>query len=98
IGMASNGLHSNGFSLVRSVLDEGARAGRFDLRDTPPELHTSLAAAVLAPTRIYVRPVLNLLRDFTLNGLVHITGGGFAGHVPPVVPRGAGARRDTTAL
>jgi phosphoribosylformylglycinamidine cyclo-ligase len=94
IGIASNGLHSNGFSLVRAVLDEGVRAGRFDLRDAPPELNTTLAAAVLAPTRIYVRPVLNLLRDFTLNGLVHVTGGGFAGNVPRVLPRGVRARID----
>jgi phosphoribosylformylglycinamidine cyclo-ligase len=97
IGLASNGLHSNGFSLVRSILDEGTRAGRFDLRDAPAELNTTLAAAVLAPTRIYVRPVLNLLRDFTLNGLVHITGGGFLGNVPRVLPRGVRARIDASA-
>jgi phosphoribosylformylglycinamidine cyclo-ligase len=94
IGIASNGIHSNGFSLVRAILDQGVRAGRFDLRDAPPELNTALASAVLAPTRIYVRPVLNLLRDFTLNGLVHVTGGGFDGNVPRVLPRGVRARID----
>jgi phosphoribosylformylglycinamidine cyclo-ligase len=97
IGLASNGIHSNGFSLVRAVLDEGVRAQRFDLRDAPPELNTSLASAVLAPTRIYVRPVLNLLRDFTLHGLVHVTGGGFDGNVPRVLPRGVRARIDPAA-
>jgi phosphoribosylformylglycinamidine cyclo-ligase len=94
IGIASNGLHSNGFSLVRAILDEGRRAGRFDLRDAPAELNTSIAGAVLAPTRIYVRPVLNLLRDFTLHGLVHVTGGGFDGNVPRVLPRGVRAHID----
>jgi phosphoribosylformylglycinamidine cyclo-ligase len=77
IGLASNGLHSNGFSLVRTIIDEGIAAGKFDLRDAPPELNQSLAAALLAPTRIYVKPVLNLLRDFELHGAAHITGGGF---------------------
>jgi len=94
IGLASNGVHSNGFSLVRAILEDGIRAGRFDLRDAPPELNTSIAGALLAPTRIYVRPVLNLLRDFTLNGLVHVTGGGFDGNVPRVLPRGVRARID----
>jgi phosphoribosylformylglycinamidine cyclo-ligase len=97
IGIASNGVHSNGYSLVRSILDDGVRAGRFDLKDAPPELNTSLASAVLAPTRLYVKPVLNLLRDFTLNGLVHITGGGFDGNVPRVLPRGVRARIDARA-
>jgi phosphoribosylformylglycinamidine cyclo-ligase len=97
IGIASNGIHSNGYSLVRAILDQGVRAGRFDLRDAPPELNTALASAVLAPTRIYVRPVLNLLRDFTLHGLVHVTGGGFDGNVPRVLPRGVRARIDPAA-
>lgn len=94
IGLASNGVHSNGFSLVRSILEDGTRAARFDLRDAPPELNTSIAGALLTPTRIYVKPVLNLLRDFTLNGLVHVTGGGFDGNVPRVLPRGVRARID----
>lgn len=94
LGMASNGIHSNGFSLVRALLDEGIAAGRFELRDAPPELNTSLAAAILAPTRIYVKPILSLLRDFTLNGIVHITGGGFLGNIPRVLPKGVRARID----
>jgi len=97
IGVASSGLHSNGFALARRIVDEGVAAGRFDLRDAPPELNTSLAAALLAPTRIYVKPILNLMRDFTLSGIVHITGGGFEGNIPRILPRGVRARIDPTA-
>jgi phosphoribosylformylglycinamidine cyclo-ligase len=94
LGIASNGIHSNGFSLVRKLVDEGVAAGKFDLRDAPPELNTSLAAALLAPTRIYVKPLLNLQRDFSLKGTAHITGGGFPGNVPRILPRSVRARID----
>jgi phosphoribosylformylglycinamidine cyclo-ligase len=94
LGIASNGIHSNGFSLVRKLVDEGVAAGKFELREAPPELNTSLAAALLAPTRIYVKPVLSLLRDFTLHGIAHITGGGFPGNIPRVLPNGVRARID----
>ena len=97
LGLASSGLHSNGYSLVRRILDEGVRAGRFDLREAPPELNTSVAGAVLAPTRIYVKPVLNLMRDFTIHGIVHVTGGGFDGNLPRVLPRGVRVRLDASA-
>ncbi len=97
LGLSSNGLHSNGFALVRRIVDEGVEAGRFDLRDAPEELNTSIAAAILAPTRIYVKPVLNLLRDFSLNGIVHVTGGGFDGNVPRILPQGVRARIDPAA-
>ena len=94
IGVASGGLHSNGFSLVRSVVDEGLAAERFGLFDEVDELNTSLASALLSPTRIYVKPVLNLLRDFELHGIVHVTGGGFEGNLPRVLPEGLCARVD----
>ena len=97
LGLASSGLHSNGYSLVRRIVDEGVQAGRFDLRGEVEELNTSLASALLAPTRIYVKPVLNLMRDFTLKGVVHVTGGGFAGNVPRILPKGVRARIDTRA-
>jgi phosphoribosylformylglycinamidine cyclo-ligase len=92
LGIASAGLHSNGFSLVRPILEKAVRAGRLDWRSENEDLNGTLAAAILAPTRIYVRPVLNLLRDFELKGLVHITGGGFAGNVPRILPKGVQAR------
>jgi phosphoribosylformylglycinamidine cyclo-ligase len=97
LGLASNGLHSNGFSLVRRLVEGAREAGRVDLHEIVPELNGSLSSALLAPTRLYVRPVLNLLRDFTLNGLVHVTGGGFDGNVPRVLPNGVRARIDPEA-
>lgn len=92
IGLASSGLHSNGFSLVRSIVDRGITAGQFELKTVLPELNTTLAAALLTPTRIYVKPVLNILRDFDIHGLSHITGGGFPGNIPRVLPKGLSAR------
>ncbi len=97
IGIASSGLHSNGYSLVRSVLDAGIAAGTVDLFGQPPELRTSLASALLSPTRIYVKPLLNLIRDFEIHGFVHVTGGGFEGNVPRVLPSGVRAHMDTLA-
>ncbi len=97
LGLASSGIHSNGYSLVRRIIDAGIRAGNLDLRAENAELNTTLASALMAPTRIYVKPLLNVMRDFTLNGLVHITGGGFIGNVPRVLPKGVRARIDPTA-
>jgi phosphoribosylformylglycinamidine cyclo-ligase len=97
IGIASSGFHSNGYSLVRSVLDAGIEAGTVDLFGQPPELRTSLASALLAPTRIYVKPLLNLIRDFEVHGFVHVTGGGFEGNIPRVLPSGVRAHVDTLA-
>ncbi len=97
IGLASSGFHSNGYSLVRSVLDAGLAAGKFDLFEEPPGMRTNLASALLAPTRIYVKPLLNLIRDFEVRGMIHVTGGGFEGNVPRVLPAGVRARIDTAA-
>jgi phosphoribosylformylglycinamidine cyclo-ligase len=97
IGLGSNGCHSNGFALVRSILDEGTTAKKLDLLAPVEELDASLGNTLLTPTRIYVKPVLNVIRDFTVNGIVHITGGGFAGNVPRILPRGVRARIDPSA-
>jgi phosphoribosylformylglycinamidine cyclo-ligase len=97
IGLASSGFHSNGYSLVRQVVEEGQRAGRIDLFAEAPGMNTTLASALLAPTRIYVKPILNVIRDFTVNGIVHVTGGGFAGNVPRILPNGVRARIDPEA-
>jgi phosphoribosylformylglycinamidine cyclo-ligase len=97
IGIASSGFHSNGYSLVRHVVEEGIQAGKVDLFGEVPELNTSLASALLAPTRIYVKPILNVIRDFEVHGIVHVTGGGFSGNVPRILPQGVLARIDPLA-
>jgi phosphoribosylformylglycinamidine cyclo-ligase len=97
LGLASSGCHSNGYSLVRSIVENGTRAGRIDLRAENAELNTSVAAALLAPTRIYVKSLLNVMRDFTIKGMAHVTGGGFPGNVPRILPKGVRARIDPNA-
>jgi len=86
VGLASSGLHSNGFSLARKVLFE--RLG-FGVKTRLPGLGgRDLGSVLLTPTRIYVRPVLQILKKFTVKGLVHITGGGFIENIPRVIPKG----------
>jgi phosphoribosylformylglycinamidine cyclo-ligase len=94
LGLASSGFHSNGYSLVRQVVEDGERAGKVDLFAENPALNTTLASALLAPTRIYVKPILNLIRDFDISGIVHVTGGGFSGNVPRVLPQSVRAHID----
>lgn len=84
IGIASSGLHSNGYSLARKVFFEKMGltvASRVD------GLDKTLGEELLTPTRIYVKTVLNLLRDFQIKGVSHITGGGILENVPRVLPR-----------
>lgn len=97
IGLASSGFHSNGYALVRKVVEEGLKAGKVDLFAEVEDLNTSLASALLAPTRIYVKPLLNVIREFEVHGIAHITGGGFEGNLPRVLPQGVGARIDPQA-
>jgi len=94
LGLASSGVHSNGFSLVRKIVDAGIKKGQLDMRAENPELNTTLAAALMTPTRIYVKPILNLVRDFSIKGIAHITGGGFEGNLPRVLPKGVQAQID----
>ena len=84
IGLASSGLHANGYSLVRQVLLE---RHRLHLEDEIPELGGPLGEELLKPTRIYVETVLNLLRDFPLSGICHVTGGGLTDNVPRILPK-----------
>jgi phosphoribosylformylglycinamidine cyclo-ligase len=81
IGLPSSGAHSNGYSLLRRII---ART-QADLTATFAG-DTTLADAILAPTRIYVQPVLALLRALPVKGLAHITGGGLTGNVPRILP------------
>ena len=88
IGIASSGLHSNGFSLVRKlVLDQL----KLDLEKRVEEIGEVLGEELLRPTRIYVKAVLNLARDFNIVGIAHITGGGISGNLPRIIPKGCKA-------
>ncbi len=95
IALPSTGVHSNGFSLVRKVFDiENA-----DLTSPREELGgRSLGETLLAPTRIYVKPVLALLEEVQVKGISHITGGGFYENIPRSIPDGLGAKIDKAAV
>ncbi len=94
LGLASSGVHSNGYSLVRRLAaDKGWRLDRPALFD-PDRL---LNDALLAPTRIYVRPLLPLVRAGRVHAMAHITGGGLLENVPRVLPDGLHARIDADA-
>jgi phosphoribosylformylglycinamidine cyclo-ligase len=88
IGIASNGLHSNGYSLVRKLL---FHQHKMDLEKRVEEIGEILGEELLRPTRIYVKTVLNLMRDFHIGGIAHITGGGITGNLPRIIPRGCKA-------
>ena len=89
LGLASTGLHSNGFSLARRVIFDRLRLG---VRDRVPALGQRVGAALLAPTRIYVRPVRALLRaGVPIHAMAHVTGGGLTENLPRVLPRGCRA-------
>ena len=89
LGLASAGLHANGFSLVRKAI---AEAGLGYDREAPFAPGTSLGDALLAPTRIYVESCLAAIRAGGVKGLAHITGGGLIGNIPRVLPQGLGAK------
>ena len=95
IGLASSGLHSNGFSLVRRIV---GRAGADWSEPAPFAPETTLGAALLEPTRIYVQPVLELLRGEGVHALAHVTGGGLTQNLPRVLPEGHGALIDLAAV
>ena len=87
IGLASNGLHSNGYSLVRKLF--------FDLKqyrvdDEVPGIPGKLYEELLKPTRIYVKPVLEAAAKYTIKGMAHITGGGLPGNISRIIPDGLG--------
>jgi phosphoribosylformylglycinamidine cyclo-ligase len=88
LGLASSGVHSNGFSLVRRIIEQQ----QWDLeRHFPFEDGRTLAEALLEPTRIYVRALLPLVQQRRINGLAHITGGGLLENIPRVLPDGCHA-------
>ncbi|CAH8268660.1 unnamed protein product [Arabidopsis lyrata] len=93
IGLPSSGVHSNGFSLVRRVL---ARSN-LSLNDALPGGLTTLGEALMAPTVIYVKQVLDIISRGGVKGIAHITGGGFTDNIPRVFPDGLGAVIHTDA-
>ncbi|AXK38311.1 phosphoribosylformylglycinamidine cyclo-ligase [Crenobacter cavernae] len=92
LGLASNGAHSNGYSLVRKVID----LAKPDL-DAPFDGDKTLREAVIAPTRIYVKPLLALMAALPVKGMAHITGGGITENVPRVLPDNVVAQIDKSA-
>ncbi len=95
IALPSTGVHSNGFSLVRKVFD----VEKADLK-TPLEAlgGKSLGETLLTPTRIYVKPILELVKDVKVKAISHITGGGFYENIPRSIPEGFGAKIERKAV
>jgi phosphoribosylformylglycinamidine cyclo-ligase len=94
LGLASSGLHSNGFSLVRKILERASPDLAADFHGRP------LGSVLLEPTRIYVKPLLALVQELPVKGMAHITGGGLLENVPRMLPAGLTAvlKRDTWTL
>jgi len=95
-GLASSGVHSNGYSLVRRIVKESGLA--WEAR-APFDEGTTLGAALLTPTRIYVKSCLAAIRETgAVKALAHITGGGFPDNIPRVIPEGLGVEVDLTRV
>ena len=93
IGLNSSGVHSNGFSLVRQIISE-AELSLTEEYDTLPD---TLGLTLLTPTKIYVKPILELLKSVEVHAMAHITGGGFYENVPRMLPKEVGAKFDKKA-
>jgi len=91
LGLASSGPHSNGYSLIRKVLQHAGES------PSMPMGEQTLGDALLAPTRIYVKPLLALMEDHPIDGLAHITGGGLSENIIRVIPAGLGLELDLSA-
>ncbi|MCX5749865.1 MAG: phosphoribosylformylglycinamidine cyclo-ligase [Candidatus Saganbacteria bacterium] len=94
IGIASSGLHSNGYSLARKVLLDMAG---FDVNSKDPALERTVGEEMLEPTKIYVRPILELIKEFEIKGMAHITGGGLPENAARFLPVGCDAVFDASA-
>ena len=91
VGLASSGAHSNGYSLIRRIFDRAGRPGELDLGGV------NLVDALMAPTTLYVKPVLELLKSHDVHAMAHITGGGLSENIIRVVPEGLGLQVDASA-
>lgn len=92
IGLASSGIHSNGFSLVRKILLED---NHLDLQQVYAPFTINLGEVLLTPTKIYVKPVLEVLKKYKVDGMAHITGGGFIENIPRMLPDNVGVEITT---
>ena len=92
LGLASNGAHSNGYSLIRKIL-----ARDNPNLDAPFDGDKTLRQTILAPTRLYVKPILAALQRFSIKGMAHITGGGITENVPRVLPTNTVAQIDANS-
>lgn len=88
VGLASSGIHSNGYSLVRKLLLDDAK---IQLNDYIPEFQSTLGEELLKPTKIYVKSILAAIKSIPIKGMAHITGGGFFENIPRMIPTGLGA-------
>lgn len=91
LGLASSGAHSNGYSLIRKLIDLSHIGLKSDFHGQP------FADAVMAPTRIYVKPLLALMEKLNVKGMAHITGGGITGNLPRCLPENVAARVDAAS-
>ena len=94
LGLASSGLHSNGYSLARRVFFDKAK---LTIGSKLPELDRPLGEVLLTPTRIYAKQILALAKDFPIKGVAHVTGGGITENLPRILPQGVCARIDRKA-
>jgi len=88
VGIGSSGVHSNGYSLVRKIFNLDVPEAKERLMQTPSGLDKSLGETLLAPTKIYVKPLLSVIENFGINAVSHITGGGFYENIPRMLPEG----------
>lgn len=84
IGLASSGIHSNGYSLVRKLINPTKE----NLNEYNEKLGCKLGEALLTPTKIYVKSILKIIEEFQINGIAHVTGGGFIENLPRMMPEG----------
>lgn len=97
IGVASSGAHSNGFSLIRKILERSGADPQAPFPMAGAYPGKSLAQVLMEPTRLYVKPMLSLMKALPVKGMAHITGGGLVDNVPRVLPEGLSARLSRTS-
>lgn len=93
VGITSSGPHSNGYSLIRKICDDS----RLDLNLPLEGSGKTLGEMLITPTKIYAQLIMNLIRDFEINGIAHITGGGLVENIPRILPDGCRAKINTAS-